>query len=173
MLYVIVLMTMLFSAIQAIRTAHLINSALWLACVSALLATVLYGVGAHEIAVIELSVGAGLVTVLFVFAIGLAGDEPMPTKTVIPRLFAFALVFTFTLLLILFTLPLTGSASASSQISLTETFWQVRSADSLAQIVLIFTSVLTVLGLLTERRVKSKRVFTPVQEREVKKELSL
>src|SRR5664279_2481209 len=123
MLYLIVLVVMLFSGIQAIRAARLINSALWLACVSALLATLLYGLGAHEVAVIELSVGAGLVTVLFVFAISLAGDEPLPARSVVPKPLAFALVLMFAVLLILFTLPLTATGSTSSETSFTVTFW--------------------------------------------------
>ena len=49
---------------------------LWLAAVSALVGLLLYQLGAWEIAVIELSVGAGLVTVLMVFAITMIGDPP-------------------------------------------------------------------------------------------------
>jgi len=53
----------------------LIASALWLAGVSALVSIMCYLLGAYAVAVIELSVGAGLVTVLFVFAISIAGEE--------------------------------------------------------------------------------------------------
>jgi len=57
----------LASAILAIRTKRLLISAIWLAVASALTAVMIYLLGAPQIAVIELSVGAGLVTVLFVF----------------------------------------------------------------------------------------------------------
>jgi len=53
--------------VQAIRAKRLLAAALWLAGVSAAVATLMYSLGAYEVAVIELSVGAGLVTVLFVF----------------------------------------------------------------------------------------------------------
>ena len=66
-------------AILSIRSKRLITSALWLAGVSALLSVVFYLFGAHLVAVVELSVGAGLVTVLFAFAISVAGDEPIDT----------------------------------------------------------------------------------------------
>ena len=54
--------------------------------VSASLAALLYALGAHEVAVIELSVGAGLVTVLFVFAINIAGEEPIEIKALVSRM---------------------------------------------------------------------------------------
>src|SRR5574341_657018 len=75
----------LLAAIQAIRAARLMSSALWLAGVSATLSIVFYLMGAAEVAVIELSVGAGLVTVLFVFAINVAGEETLPLASVVPR----------------------------------------------------------------------------------------
>ncbi len=69
----------LVCALQAVRSRRLLMSALWLAGASALVALMMYLLGAPEVAVIELSVGAGLVTVLFVFAINIAGEEPLPT----------------------------------------------------------------------------------------------
>jgi uncharacterized MnhB-related membrane protein len=173
MIYGLILISMLFCGIQAVRAAHLMNAALWLAGVSALLAVLLYGLSAYEVAVIELSVGAGLVTVLFVFAINLSGDESLPARTVVPKPLAFALVIAFALLLILFAQPLISSERTPSTASFTETFWHERSADALAQIVLIFTGALSVLGLLTERHAKSKRVFTPRQEAALREEQRL
>ncbi len=175
MLYVVVLVVMLFCGLQAVRTVRLMNAAIWLAGMSALMATLLYGLGAAVAAVIELSVGAGLVTVLFIFAISLMGDEPLPAyqRSVVPKWLAFALVFAFVALLILFTLLLIGSDSPSSESSFTETFWHERSADTLAQIALIFAGALSVLGLLTERRSQAKRVFAPAQETALREEQRL
>ena len=48
--------------------------------------------GAPEIAVIELSVGAGLVTVLFVFAINLTGEENLDAKRMMPKPLAWGLL---------------------------------------------------------------------------------
>ncbi len=168
MLYLVVVGAMLFCGIEAIRAEWLMISALWLAGVSALMATLLYAAGAHEVAVIELSVGAGLVTVLLVFAISLAGDEPLPARAVVPTPVALALVAGFAVLLILFTAPVIQSGSASPEVSFTQMFWHERSADTLAQIVLIFTGALSVLGFLTERRAKAQPQMIPVQEAPVK-----
>jgi uncharacterized MnhB-related membrane protein len=73
--YGIIVVGLLVCAVQAVRVQRLLNSALWLAGASALVALLIYMLGAPEVAVIELSVGAGLVTVLFVFAINIAGEE--------------------------------------------------------------------------------------------------
>ena len=71
----IIVASLLVCALQAVRAKRLLHSALWLAGASALVALEMYLMGAPEVAVIELSVGAGLVTVLFVFAINIAGEE--------------------------------------------------------------------------------------------------
>ena len=71
----LVLSATLICALQAIRAPRLLVSALWLAGCSALLALSIALLGAPEVGVVELSVGAGLVTVIFVFAISVAGEE--------------------------------------------------------------------------------------------------
>ena len=67
----------LASAVLAIVSKRLLVSAIWLAVTSALVALMIYLLGAPQVAVIELSVGAGLVTVLFVFAINISGEEAL------------------------------------------------------------------------------------------------
>lgn len=61
-------------ALQAVRACRLLPAAIWLAGVSALTSLRLYSFGTREVAVVELSVGAGLVIILFVFAMSLAGE---------------------------------------------------------------------------------------------------
>ncbi len=170
MFNVMVLIGILFCGIQTVRSARPINAALWLAGVSALAAILLYGLGAYQLAVIELSVGAGLVTVLFVFAISLAGDEPQPEQGGVSWLLGTALALACSLLLILFTLPLIGISNPSGDPSFTETVWHERSLDMLVQIVLLFTCALSVVGLLAQRREKPKPVLTPALSIEEKQE---
>ena len=79
-LFSVLSVAMLMCAFMAFRTPRLLISALWLAGCSAILSILLYLMGAYQVAVIELSVGAGLVTVLFVFAISIAGDETIEFK---------------------------------------------------------------------------------------------
>ena len=82
---ILILVGMLLCAAMAIRAQKLLISALWLAGSSALVALWIYILGAPEIAVIELSVGAGLVTVLFVFAINIAGEGGVSPRVLISR----------------------------------------------------------------------------------------
>lgn len=139
-------------AIQAVRVSRLLTAALWLAGCSAMTALLLYRLGAAEIAVIELSVGAGLVTVLFVFAINMIGDEQTRTVPAVPRWVAWVLVLISFGLLAYINLPLltsilpegAGTANAST------TIWNDRLLDVLLQIVLVFSGVLGVISLIQD-----------------------
>ena len=138
-------------AVQAIRARGLIASALWLAGVSALTALVLYLYGAHQVAVIELSVGTGLVTVLFVLAINISGDTALDTRMVVPLPLAIGVSVLFVLVLgwlVLAALPVPFLTPAAGVFS--DVFWQDRGLDVLVQVVLIFSGVLGFLGLLAE-----------------------
>jgi uncharacterized MnhB-related membrane protein len=151
MLYILIVVVTLICAVQAIRAARLINSALWLAGASAMTALLLYMLGATEVAVIELSVGAGLVTVLFVFAINIAGDEAIDKRNLLPRPLAFALALVAGLLLAWITLPSLGiELPAAPGGRFFENLWNDRAMDVALQIVLIFGGVLTMIGLLSE-----------------------
>ena len=141
-------------AVQAIRAKGLTASALWLAGVSALSAVVFYLYGAHQVAVIELSVGAGLVTVLFVLAINIAGDETVSAKPVLPWPLIIGLVLLFVVLLGWFILasPVIPIISTQTNNPFAEVIWQERGLDVLVQVVLIFSGVLGLLGLLAEAK---------------------
>jgi NADH:ubiquinone oxidoreductase subunit 6 (subunit J) len=153
LILLLVILATVFS-IGAIRAGRLLTSALWLAGVSALVATVFYLYGARQVAVIELSVGAGLVTVLFVFAISIAGDDIIDTRPVLPKSFFIGICLLFVLLLGWFILP--GSINPSTVVgaegSMNDVFWHQRGLDVLVQVVLIFSGVLGLLGLLAEAK---------------------
>lgn len=151
--HVIVVGGLLVCAAQAVRTTRLLYAALWLAGSSALTALEMYLLGAPEVAVIELSVGAGLVTVLFVFAINIAGEEITPLQSIVPKPLAWVLVAVSIILLAWMNVDILGN-----QISVQQSFdfrtvlWENRLLDVLLQIALIFSGVLGVLGLLAETR---------------------
>ena len=150
-LYIVILAAAIYCALEAIRSSRLLHSALWLAGTSALVALVLYLLGAAEVAVIELSVGAGLVTVLFVFAINIAGEETFSTRNLVPRPLAWGLAIGSFLLLGYFNISqLQIPATAGTGPGFFHVVWQVRGLDILLQVALIFAGVLGVLGLLTE-----------------------
>ncbi len=141
----------LVCAVQAIRARRMLVSAIWLAGASAATALLMYVLGAAEVAVIELSVGAGLVTMLFVFAINIAGDEPIGRTSRVPRPLAWlvtvgslALLGWLALPAAGITLPVPGAGQFATAL------WEHRAVDVLLQVALIFTGVLGVIGLLAE-----------------------
>ena len=99
--------------------------------------------------------GAGLVTVLFVFAINIAGEEPpVALRSLVPRPLA--------ALVVLCAVGLGGDDGAarrcarrrrrSRRIGFATVLWEQRGLDAVLQVVLIIGGVLAVLGLLAERR---------------------
>jgi uncharacterized MnhB-related membrane protein len=141
---------MVACAILAIWTSRLVVSALWLAALSALLAVFIYLLGAARVAVIELSVGAGLVTVLVVFAVGIVGEEAADQSPVVPRLVSWGLGLGVLVLLGWFVVSLAPAPPPASEPSLASLLWEGRALDVLIQVVLIFCGVLGVLALLAE-----------------------
>lgn len=77
----------------AMFTPRIVLMVVGLASISALTAVALYRMGAATAAVIELSVGAGLVAVLFVFTNSIRNVAPEAEKPPISRQLAAALVF--------------------------------------------------------------------------------
>lgn len=149
----LVLAATLICALQAIRAPRLLISALWLAGCSALLALSIALLGAPEVGVVELSVGAGLVTVIFVFAISVAGEETVGVTSVVPRPLAWVLMGLFLVLLIWLTLPgLLVPAVPRDALPFLRALWVERSLDTVLQVALIFSGVLGSLGLLAERK---------------------
>lgn len=145
---ILLLILAIFCAVQAVRTPDLIGASLWLAGLSALTAVMLYQLGAAETAVIELSVGAGLVTVLLVFAITMVGSGQSLPPLFDRRFLLLALAAT--LLLVALTLPmLQTTPPAGNREGLSAVLWQSRGVDVLAQIALLFSGVLGTLGLLS------------------------
>ena len=150
----LIVVGLLICAIQAVRAQRLLLSALWLAGASALVALMLYLLGAPEVAVIELSVGAGLVTVLFVFAISISGDETVESKAVIPWPLVTGMAVLLVGLLGWYLLPASSQVAEAGPVpgSLSVILWQSRGLDILVQVVLIFSGVLGLLGLLAETK---------------------
>ena len=159
MLDLLIVAALLGCAFQAVRGTRLLIAALWLAGASALTALMMFRLGAPEVAVIELSVGAGLVTVLFVFAINIAGEEPPVTlRSLVPAPVAWIVALCAIGLGAAMALPNLRAAAAPVQ---GETFatvlWENRSLDVLLQVVLIIGGVLAVLGLLAEGRLAARK----------------
>src|SRR5512139_2802711 len=163
--FIVLTLAMWACALMAFRAKQLIVSALWLAGCSAILSIVMYLLGAFAVAVIELSVGAGLVTVLFVFAISIAGDETVEVKSIIPRPIALIVSLVSIVLLGFMTISSLVSLPAALEPAFSEVLWQQRGLDMLVQSGLLFAAVVGMLGLLAEAKVPAKEKKTvPAKE---------
>lgn len=154
MWYVLIAVGILAFAILAISAKRLLISAIWLAITSALVALMLFLLGAPQIAVIELSVGAGLVTVLFVFAINIAGEEVMGLRSALPLPLVWTSIVLACGLLIFFIVRSLGFVQSPDVTSgvVASVLWQDRYMDFLLQTVLILAGVLGVIGLLSHSK---------------------
>lgn len=151
MVYVLIGAGIITCALLAVLARRLLISAAWLALTSALVALMTYLLGAPHIAVIELSVGAGLVTVLFVFAINIAGEDTKRLKSLVPKPLAvgsIVLAGGLALFLILRAVGVLDLALLTNTES--AILWEERYLDLLLQIVLIFSGALGVIGLLAD-----------------------
>lgn len=149
--YGLFLLGAIVCAYRAIVTTRILSATIYLACISALISAVLYLMGAAQVAVMELSVGAGLVTVLLVYAVSVVGDDAHDPASVIPKPLAFVLVAGVTLLLAAMVFPAVTTKIDTSVLALSIALWQERVLDVWIQIALIFSGVMGVLGLLSEK----------------------
>lgn len=149
--YGLFLLGAIVCAYRAIVAKRILSATIYLACISALVSAVLYLMGATQVAVMELSVGAGLVTVLLVYAVSVVGDDALDPTSVIPKPLAFVLVGAVTILLGLMAFPAAPKNLDTSSLALSIALWQNRVLDVWIQIALIFSGVMGVLGLLSEK----------------------
>lgn len=155
MWYVLIAVGILAFAILAISAKRLLISAIWLALTSAMVALMLFLLGAPQIAVIELSVGAGLVTVLFVFAINIAGEEVIGLRSALPLPLVWASIVLAAGLILFFIFRSLGFVSfpaPTADAVAASVLWQDRYLDFLLQVVLILAGVLGVIGLLSHSK---------------------
>ncbi|HNY19034.1 MAG TPA: hypothetical protein PLQ28_00700 [Flexilinea sp.] len=150
LVYFLVVAALIYSAHKATRVKGLLNAALWLAGTSCLTSILVYILGSPGLAVIELSVGAGLVTVLFVFAISIIGDEKITSDVFVPHWLAISIsVVSFGMLayfLIAQHMPSAQSVTTSPIFS--DLFWEGRKIDIYLQGALFISGILGILLLI-------------------------
>ncbi len=144
----------IFSA-AAVLLRDLLRSAICLAAASLFLGIIFFRMKAPYIGVFEISVVAGMITVLFIVTIALTktgGDvrESGAASWAFPVFFLVFLIIDF-----LVTKSLLGRvpalASAPDQGTFGETLWKLRTFDLVGQIGLILASVFAVLALFRKR----------------------
>jgi NADH-quinone oxidoreductase subunit J len=129
----------------------LLYVAVSLATISGVLALVLFLFGANIAGVFELSVCAGLITVLFIATVSLTKDSDQKVETRLPAYFVplVILIFVgidyFIIQWVAHSLP--ASVVPQSSGTFQRVFWELRSADMLGQIGLIGAGVFGILAL--------------------------
>ena len=149
--YAVCLLGAVFCAYRAIVAKRILSATIYLACISAFTSAIIYLLGAAQVAVMELSVGAGLVTVLLVYALSVVGDDAWDPASVIPKPLAFALVGLTAIVFGWMAFPAVPAYFERGSMTLAVSLWQTRVLDVWIQIVLIFSGVMGVLGLLSEK----------------------
>ncbi len=158
LIYGLILAVLVFSAHKATRVKGLLNSALWLAGASCMTSILLYVMGAPGLAVIELSVGAGLVTVLFVFAISMVGDELINSDVFVPRWLAISIiVMSFGILAVFLILQRLPEMQTTRSEIFSQLFWVDRELDVILQGALFISGVLGILLLIAPSVTKAIR----------------
>lgn len=140
---------------------NLLKASIALAAVSAFLSIILFSMGAHLAAVFELSVCAGLITVVFISAISmtrvqskeeLAEKERARRKRFVPLPVLLIVMLTGALFLLWPHLDaLIPYAAPQNAVTEQEVFWNTRQADLLGQIVIVLAGVFGVLIFFKER----------------------
>lgn len=161
---ILLLAGMVISAAVCVIIRNLLKAAIALAFTSAILSAILFYMGAHLAAVFELSVCAGLITVIFISAISMTriiGKEEAATLSKARRrrfallpvllvaLTAAAMVFLWPHINALF--PYTAAASASTT---QDIFWNKRQVDLIGQIIIVLAGVFGVIVFFKEDEAK-------------------
>ncbi|HEX9330248.1 MAG TPA: hydrogenase subunit MbhD domain-containing protein, partial [Anaerolineales bacterium] len=122
--YAVFLLGAVFCAYRAIVAKRILTATIYLACISALVSATIYSLGATQVAVMELSVGAGLVTVLLVYALSVVGDDALDPASVIPKPLAFGVVAAVAIILGSMAFPAIQTKFDTGSVDLVSTLWQ-------------------------------------------------
>ncbi len=162
---IFILIVLILAALASIMLRNLLKAAISLAVASALLAAAMFIMGAWLASVIELSVCAGLITVIFISTISLT--KPLSRKEDIEEgrnrmkrfiYLPFILIIVYILLILAWKRGLINikfdNIAQSGLITLRQTIWEKRQLDIVGQIIVILTGVFGVVVLFKEREVK-------------------
>jgi NADH-quinone oxidoreductase subunit J len=160
-LTIVVLALTLLAALWAVMTAGLIRSVLGLAATSVCLTVLMFMLGANLAAVFELSVCAGLITVVFVSTISMT--QPADRSGLLDRtrahlrrywLLPIILVAAGAMLAFLTVGVRIDLPPPTESADVRDTLWKSRQTDLLGQVVVILAGVFGVIVLFKERKEK-------------------
>lgn len=155
-LYLISLIGLVLFSILAILLKDLLKAALSLMAASVFLAIIFFMLKAPYAGVFEISVVAGLITVLFVSTIGLtrgesdAGESRL-TGIIFPLFFIWFVIIDILIMVALLNQYPAPSAPTPESGTFGQVLWQKRTFDLIGQIGIIFAGVFSVLALFRKR----------------------
>ncbi len=160
---VLLLVGLVVSAVVCVFFHNLLKSCIALAVVSGILSVIMFLLDAHLAAVFELSVCAGLITVVFISAVSMTRlrtkDEAAEEEKARRKRFAFLPVLLMAVLVIALIilwphfrelLPIAHIPAGGVQAE-PEVFWNTRQADLVGQIIIVLAGIFGVLIFFKER----------------------
>jgi NADH-quinone oxidoreductase subunit J len=163
-LTIIVLALMLIAALWTVMTRGLVRAALGLAVTSIILTVLMFMLGAGLAAVFELSVCAGLITVVFVSTIAMT--QPSSKSELLEKtrhrmrrywflpviIVAVGAVLAWLSIGATVSLPVPDAADATSGLDVKQVLWGLRQTDLVGQVIVILAGVFGVIVLFKERK---------------------
>ncbi len=155
---IILLAALVLASLWAVMTRSILRAAMGLALASVILAIIMFKLNAALAAVFELSVCAGLISVLFISTISLT--QPYTSQEVLQRMKEMAIRFRYLPVIIIILGIGLGLIKMKSTISLPApevmgdvrvVLWYLRRVDVLGQVIVLLVGVFGVLILLKER----------------------
>jgi NADH-quinone oxidoreductase subunit J len=159
----IILALMVIFCVVAVMLRNLVKSAISLAVASSMLTVILFMLGVPWAALFELSVCAGLITVIFVSAVSLTTpyskeEEKEIVKERRKRYMQLPIILVFVAIIVGVALIMGNSTdlvpavgNASTFISFADVLWNMRQTDILGQIIVILAGVFAIVVLFKER----------------------
>jgi len=156
-LELVLLVLLVVAAVWTVLARGLIGAAIGLAVTSVVLSVLLYRMHAPWAAVFELSVCAGLITVVFVSAMALTQAQS-PAELVLATHRRWRRYVALPVLLVVVAaalawigIPDIPPSRPMGEVSVGETLWRLRPTDILGQVLILVTGVLGVVVLFKER----------------------
>jgi len=163
-LTIIVLALMLIAALWTVMTRGLVRAALGLAVTSIILTVLMFMLGAGLAAVFELSVCAGLITVVFVSTIAMTQPSTKSellekTRNRMRRYWFLPVIIVVVGAVLAWlsigttvSLPTPVAADATSGLDVKQVLWGLRQTDLVGQVIVILAGVFGVIVLFKERK---------------------
>ena len=158
---IILLIGLVVSAVICVFIRNLLKASIMMAVISAVLAILMFLLGAPLAAVFELSVCSGLITVIFISAISMTRvrskeEEAQRVKNRRRRFFLLpVLLIVLTTGLLFFLWPhlaalIPNAAESTSAVTEADVFWIERPADLVGQIIIVLAGVFGILIFFKE-----------------------